>query len=161
MALYRSKTPEIALQQCLEETARDAGMAFKYTLVGGSIFHFFNGLCRSPNGARLAGPWHAMGVNGPRVAGKCGAWFGISAAIDNALGYGRQKDDHWNHIASSTIATGLLSMHRGIGATARFASLAAVLSAVMEVCLPLLSKYSAELDDRKGKKDGCAKCSKP
>ncbi|MED6208283.1 hypothetical protein PIB30_043563 [Stylosanthes scabra] len=135
MALYRSKTPEIALQQCLEETATEAGFAFKYALVGGSIFHFFNGLYRSPNGARLAGAWHAMGVNGPRVAGKYGAWFGLFTAIHNALGYSRQKDDHWNCIAGSTIATGLLSMHRGVAPTAGFASLAAVLTVAMQVAM--------------------------
>ncbi|QHO26656.1 hypothetical protein HN51_023722 [Arachis hypogaea] len=145
-----SETPEKALQQCLEITAADAGDAFKYALVGGSIFHFFKGLCRSPDGARLAGAWHAMGVNAPRVAGKFGAWFGLSAVVDNALGYARQKDDHWNYIASNIIPTVLLCMHRGRAATARWASLAAVYSVATQLSLPILQRFEAEFNEKYG-----------
>ncbi|KAL4298656.1 hypothetical protein HN51_049352 [Arachis hypogaea] len=145
-----SETPEKALQQSLEITARDAGAAFKYALVGGSIFHFFKGLCRSPDGERLAGAWHAMGVNAPRVAGKFGAWFGLSAAVDNALCYARQKDDHWNYIASNTIPTVLLCMHRGRAATVRWASLVAVYSVAMQLSLPILQRYEAEFNEKYG-----------
>ncbi|XP_057725589.1 mitochondrial import inner membrane translocase subunit TIM17-3-like [Arachis stenosperma] len=149
MASYGSETPEKALQQWLEANVQETGAAFKYALVGGSIFHFFKGLYRSPNGARLVGAWHAMGVNAPRVAGKFGAWFALSTAVDIALGYARQKDDLWNPIASTTIPTVLLCMHRGRAATLGFASLAAGLTVAMELSIPISRRYLAELDDKK------------
>lgn len=158
MASYGSETPEKELRQWLEANVQETGCAFKYALVGGSIFHFFKGLCRSPDGERLAGAWHAMGVNAPRVAGKFGAWFGLSAAVDNALCYARQKDDHWNYIASNTIPTVLLCMHRGRAATLGFASLAAGLTVAMELSGPIGRRYLAELDDKKKCRHGrCGK----
>ena len=118
---------------------------------GGSAFHFLKGLCRSPNGARLAGACRAVHLNAPRVGGKFAAWYGLSATFACALLFARQTDDPCNWLAATAAASGLLSLRRGLGASAWFAALGGATVALPLVGFIWASKFDADWEDKRAR----------
>ncbi|KAF8697327.1 hypothetical protein HU200_035920 [Digitaria exilis] len=79
----------------------------------GSAFHFVKGLRASPIGSgahRLAGAVRAVGANGPRVAGKFGAYCASFSAIEGAVPVARGREDihrrHRRHVGLARHAPG-------------------------------------------------------
>ena len=136
-------TLETSPEQCLDRILLGTGIGFMMGLLGGFPFHLLKGFCVSPNGARLAGAWQAMGLKAPRVAGKFAAWGALGSAFDFTLGCARQKDDRWNGIASTAAASGLISARRSLGASARFAALGGAIIALINAGEIMLDKADA------------------
>lgn len=66
----------------------------------------------------------------PRMGGSFAVWGGLFASFDCSLVYLRQKEDHWNSIASGALTGGFLSARLGPNAALR----SAVFGGVILVC---------------------------
>lgn len=72
------------------------------------------------------------------MGGSFAVWGGLFASFDCSLVYLRQKEDHWNSIASGALTGGFLSARLGPNAALR----SAVFGGVILVCLlRLLCSY--------------------
>jgi import inner membrane translocase subunit TIM17 len=111
-------TLDTSREPCPDRILDDAGSAFGMGAVGGSIFYFAKGLYNSPNGHRLAGGGTAVRMNAPRVGGRFAIWGCLFSTFDCAMVYARGREDPWNSIAAGAAAGGLLSLRRGLLATA-------------------------------------------
>lgn len=150
MGSSRARTPQKE-KECLRNILNGTGYGFEMGLLGGSAFHFLKGLYASPNGARLAGACQAVRLNAPRVGGKFAAWFALSFAFSGALCSARQKDDSWNRIAGPAVASGLLSVRHGLGASARFAVLGGGICALSEFSYIFATKFEANFEDKRAR----------
>lgn len=110
--------PDISREPCPHRIIDDTGGAFGMGVVGGTVFHFLNGLRHGSKGRRILDAKTAVGMNAPRVGISFAAWGGLFSACDCTMVYLRQKEDPWNSIMSGALTGGLLSMRLGVPAAA-------------------------------------------
>jgi len=116
---------------CPNSIIHDAGTGFAVGAVGGSFFHFAQGLRNAPSGTRFAGGLQAMHMNVPRVAGSFAVWCGMYSACDCTLVHLRQKEDHWNSILSGAATSGIFSLRQGFRAVVRSSMQGAIFFALI------------------------------
>jgi import inner membrane translocase subunit TIM17 len=128
---------------CPDRILGDLGMGFATGAVGGSAFHFVNGLYHSPGGHRFAGGFTAIRMNAPRVGGGFCVWMGLYSTFDCAMVYARRKEDPWNAITAGACTGGMLSLRQGLRATATSAARGAAFLALIEGTGLMLNRFLA------------------
>lgn len=113
--------------------------------IGGSIFQGIKGLYNAPRGfdRRLTGSWSAIRTRAPGIGGSFALWGGTFSTIDCTLSHLRQKEDHWNSIASGAATGAILAVRSGTGAMISSAIVGGMILAMIEGISVLLMRYSA------------------
>jgi len=116
------------------------GGGFLLGAVGGGLFHFVKGYRNAPVGQRLSGAFAAARLRSPVLAGNFGVWGGLFSVFDCSLAYVRRREDAWNAIAAGGLTGGVLAARAGPGAMLRNAAGGALILAVIEGGMMLVTK---------------------
>eukprot|EP00397_Hematodinium_sp_SG-2012_P018089 GEMP01018515.1.p2 GENE.GEMP01018515.1~~GEMP01018515.1.p2 ORF type:complete len:221 (+),score=50.66 GEMP01018515.1:46-708(+) len=119
-------------EPCPDRIVEDLGGAFGMGTFGGFIWHFVKGARNSPAGDRWTGALFAAKGRSPILGGNFAVWGGTFSAVDCSLQYVRQRDDHWNAIASGFVTGGVLAARGGVKSAGRNALIGGVLLALIE-----------------------------
>ena len=113
--------------------------------IGGSIFQGIKGFYNAPRGfdRRMTGSWSAIRTRAPGIGGSFALWGGTFSTIDCTLSHLRQKEDHWNSIASGAATGAILAVRSGTGAMISSAIVGGMILAMIEGINVLLIRYSA------------------
>jgi len=112
--------------------------------VGGFIWHFVKGARNSPKGERWGGALYNARNRAPILGGNFAVWGGTFSSFDCSLQYIRQRDDHWNAIASGFLTGGVLASRGGWKAAGRNAVIGGVLLAIIEGVASLLVRSTSK-----------------
>ncbi|GMR50825.1 hypothetical protein PMAYCL1PPCAC_21020, partial [Pristionchus mayeri] len=123
---------EYTREPCPYRIGDDIGSAFSMGLVGGSIFHSFNGFRHSAKGQKMMGALREVRVRGPLTASQFAAWGGMFSTIDCGLVALRKKEDPFNSIISGGATGALLAIRSGPKVMAGSAVIGAVILAMIE-----------------------------
>uniref|UniRef100_A0ACD5YXL4 Uncharacterized protein n=1 Tax=Avena sativa TaxID=4498 RepID=A0ACD5YXL4_AVESA len=135
--------PLLDRDPCPDRILDDAGVGFAMGVVGGSVFHFLKGLRNSPNGTRIIGGMQAARMNAPRVGGGFAVWSVLFSTFDCTTVYVRQKEDPWNSIIAGASTGAVLSLRRGLRATAASAIFGGAILAAIEGASIATNKFFA------------------
>jgi len=119
-------------EPCPDRIVEDLGGAFGMGAFGGFLWHFVKGARNSPVGDRMSGALFAAKGRGPILGGNFALWGGTFSTFDCSLQYIRQRDDHWNAIASGFLTGGVLAARGGWKSAGRNAMVGGVLLAIIE-----------------------------
>jgi len=112
--------------------------------IGGFAWNFVKGARNSPQGDRMTGALFAARQRAPILGGNFAVWGGTFSSFDCSLMYVRQRDDHWNAIASGFLTGGVLAARGGWKAASRNAVIGGVLLGIIEGVAALLTKSTAQ-----------------
>ena len=134
------------------------GGGFLLGAIGGGMFHFVKGYRNAPVGQRLSGAFSAARLRSPVLAGNFGVWGGLFSVFDCTLAYVRRREDAWNAIAAGGLTGGLLAARAGPRAILRNAAGGAMILAVIEGGMMLVTKsimkaQMAQMGGRGGAQD--------
>jgi len=119
-------------EPCPDRIIEDIGGAYGMGAIGGFLWHFAKGARNSPKGDRMTGALFAAKARGPILGNAFAAWGGTFSTFDCSLQYLRQRDDHWNAIASGFLTGGVLAARGGWKSAGRNALVGGVLLAIIE-----------------------------
>lgn len=108
--------------------------------VGGGIWHFVKGFRNSPRDTRWRGALNAARVRSPVLGGNFGIWGGLFSVFDCSLAAFRRTEDAWNAIMAGGITGGVLAARAGPKAIARNAVGGAVILAIIEGLMMVMTK---------------------
>lgn len=139
-------------EPCPYRIVDDAGNAFLFGFVGGSIWHFFGGIRNAPSGKKLELAWSRVTTRAPILGGSFAVWGTLFSACDCTLTYFRKKEDPWNAILAGGITGGVLAARAGPKAAVKNAVIGSVILALIEgisigvqrVLLPMYEKQAVE-----------------
>lgn len=127
-------------EPCPYRILDDAGGAFIFGTVGGTIWHAISGLRNSPSGSKIQGMIYRVTAKAPKTAGAFGIWGMVFASFDCSLQAIRQKDDPWNAIASGAMTGATLAVRSGTKAMTISALIGGVLLTLIEGAGLLLNR---------------------
>lgn len=139
-------------EPCPFRIVEDAGGAFVFGLVGGSIWHFVGGIRNAPKGQRLVQAISRTKARVPITGGSFAVWGVLFSCCDCTFTYFRKKEDPWNAIISGAATGGILAARAGIKAAGRSAIAGgAILAAIeglniliMRVLMPSIEQQQAQ-----------------
>ncbi len=112
--------------------------------IGGFLWHLVRGARNSPKGERWRGGIYSARSRAPILGGNFAVWGGTFSAFDCSLQYIRQRDDHWNAIASGFLTGGVLAARGGWKAASRNAVVGGVLLAIIEGVAALIMRSTTQ-----------------
>ncbi len=123
------------------------GGGFLLGAVGGGMFHFVKGYRNSPIGQRWSGAFTAARLRAPVLGGNFGVWGGLFSVFDCSIAAYRRREDAWNAICAGGLTGGLLAVRAGPKAIVRNALGGALILAVIEGGMLLMTKliYKAQM----------------
>ena len=129
------------------------GGGFLLGAVGGGVFHFVKGYRNAPIGQRWGGALAAARLRAPVLGGNFGVWGGLFSVFDCSIAAYRRREDAWNAICAGGLTGGLLAARAGPKAIARNALGGAMILAVIEGGMMLVTKfiYKAQMAQLGGK----------
>ena len=132
----------------------DMGGGFLLGAVGGGLFHFVKGYRNAPIGQRWSGAFAAARLRAPVLGGNFGVWGGLFSVFDCSIAAYRRREDAWNAICAGGLTGGLLAARAGPKAMARNALGGALILAVIEGGMMLMTKfiYKAQMAQLSGGK---------
>eukprot|EP00892_Ulva_mutabilis_P012574 jgi/Ulvmu1/968/UM102_0051.1 len=130
-------------EPCPDRILDDLGGAFSMGAVGGGLFHACKQLVWGPERYKFRSAFEAIRRESPRMGGSFAVWGGLFASFDCSLVYLRQKEDHWNSIASGALTGGFLSARMGPNAALRSAVFGGVILAAIEGLSLMLQNSTA------------------
>jgi len=116
------------------------GGGFLLGAVGGGVWHGVKGYRNAPRGARLAGAAAAVRVRAPVLGGNFAVWGGLFSVFDCSFAALRRTEDAWNAIAAGGATGGVLAARAGPRAIARNAAGGAIVLALIEGAMVLVTK---------------------
>ena len=128
-------------EPCPYRIIDDVGGAFAMGGIGGSIWHFIQGIRNAPKGARFRGGIFRAKSRAPILGGSFAVWGMCFASFDCSFAAIRMKEDPWNGIISGFCTGGLLSLRAGPKVAMRSAVAGGVILAVFEGIGIALNKY--------------------
>ncbi|KAF4676872.1 Mitochondrial import inner membrane translocase subunit Tim17-A [Perkinsus chesapeaki] len=140
----RDSDRDAAREPCPDRIVEDLGGAFGMGCVGGFLWHFVKGARNSPRGERLHGALYSAKTRAPILGTSFAVWGGTFSAFDCSLQYIRQRDDHWNAIASGFLTGGVLAARGGWKTASKNAVVGGILLAIIEGVSALLMKSSSQ-----------------
>uniref|UniRef100_A0A0M3HQY1 Mitochondrial import inner membrane translocase subunit TIM17 n=2 Tax=Ascaris TaxID=6251 RepID=A0A0M3HQY1_ASCLU len=123
---------EYSREPCPYRIGDDIGSAYAMGLVGGSIFHSFNGFRNAATGQKIRGMLREVRMRGPLTGVQFAAWGGMFSTIDCTMVALRKKEDPINSIVSGGLTGALLAVRSGPKVMVGSAVLGAVILAMIE-----------------------------
>lgn len=108
--------------------------------IGGFLWYAIKGARNSPKGERWHGAMYLAKGRSPVLGGAFAVWGGTFSTFDCSLQYLRQREDHWNAIASGFLTGGVLAARAGIKSASRNAVVGGVLLGIIEGVASLAPK---------------------
>jgi len=119
-------------EPCPWRVVDDAGGAFAFGLVGGSVWNFFGGVRNAPKGHRMFQGWTRARARAPILGGSFAIWGTLFSCCDCTLAYVRRKEDPWNAILAGATTGGILAARAGVKAMGKNALVGGVILACIE-----------------------------
>ena len=119
-------------EPCPWRIIEDAGGAFAFGMVGGTVWHFVGGARNAPSGLRFAQAIGRVKARTPILGGSFAVWGLFFSCFECAISSVRKKEDPWNGILSGAATGGVLAARAGIKAAAKNAAVGGVLLAAIE-----------------------------
>uniref|UniRef100_A0AC34FCY3 Mitochondrial import inner membrane translocase subunit TIM17 n=1 Tax=Panagrolaimus sp. ES5 TaxID=591445 RepID=A0AC34FCY3_9BILA len=138
---------EYSREPCPYRIGDDIGSAFAMGLVGGSIFHSFNGYRHAPKGRLVNSVIREICTKSAVTGVQFAAWGGMFSAIDCTLVAIRKKEDPLNSIASGSLTGALLAIRSGPKVMAGSAVLGGVILAMIEGVGLVSSRWMSTMFD--------------
>jgi import inner membrane translocase subunit TIM17 len=135
---------DIGREPCPDRIVEDLGGAFGMGCIGGFLWHLVKGMRNSPKGERWKGGLFSARSRAPILGGNFAVWGGTFSAFDCSLQYIRQRDDHWNAIASGFLTGGVLAARGGWKAASRNAVVGGVLLGIIEGVAALIMRTTTQ-----------------
>lgn len=123
---------EYSREPCPYRIGDDIGSAYAMGLVGGSIFHSFNGFRNAAAGQKIRGMFREVRMRGPLTGVQFAAWGGMFSTIDCTMVALRKKEDPINSIVSGGLTGAFLAVRSGPKVMVGSAVLGAVILAMIE-----------------------------
>ena len=101
-------------EPCPDRIVEDLGGAFGMGCIGGFLWYAIKGARNSPRGERWHGAMYLARGRSPVLGGAFAVWGGTFSTFDCALIHLRQREDHWNAIASGFLTGGTLAARAGV-----------------------------------------------
>jgi len=139
-----SQERDIGREPCPDRIIEDIGGAFGMGCIGGFLWHLVKGMRNSPKGERWRGGMFNARGRAPILGGNFAVWGGTFSAFDCSLQYIRQRDDHWNAIASGFLTGGVLAARGGWKAASRNAVVGGVLLGIIEGVAALIMRTTTQ-----------------
>lgn len=139
-----SQERDIGREPCPDRIIEDLGGAFGMGCIGGFLWHLVKGMRNSPKGERWRGGMFNARSRAPILGGNFAVWGGTFSAFDCSLQYIRQRDDHWNAIASGFLTGGVLAARGGWKAASRNAVVGGVLLGIIEGVAALIMRTTTQ-----------------
>lgn len=139
-----SQERDIGREPCPDRIIEDLGGAFGMGCIGGFLWHMVKGMRNSPKGERWRGGLFNARSRAPILGGNFAVWGGSFSAFDCSLQYIRQRDDHWNAIASGFLTGGVLAARGGWKAASRNAVVGGVLLGIIEGVAALIMRKTSQ-----------------
>uniref|UniRef100_A0A0G4GAT0 Mitochondrial import inner membrane translocase subunit TIM17 n=1 Tax=Chromera velia CCMP2878 TaxID=1169474 RepID=A0A0G4GAT0_9ALVE len=134
---------DLGREPCPDRIVEDLGGAFGMGCVGGFIWHFVKGARNSTRGEVLSTALFSAKSRAPVLGGNFAVWGGTFSSFDCTLQYLRQKEDHWNAIASGALTGGVLALRGGWRVASRNAVVGGVLLAIIEGVSAIILRKAA------------------
>lgn len=139
-------------EPCPWRLVDDAGGAFMFGLVGGTIWHSIGGARNAPSGQSISQAISRVKARVPILGGGFAVWGVLFSGCDCTLVYFRKKEDPWNAIISGAATGGILAARAGFKAAGRSALAGGVILAAIEglnvllmrVLMPRMEKAAQE-----------------
>lgn len=119
-------------EPCPYRIVEDAGGAFTFGLIGGTIWHTFGGIRNAPSGQRTAHAISRVRARVPMLGGSFAVWGTLFSCCDCTFTYLRKKEDPWNAIMSGAATGGILAARAGLKAAGKSALVGGVILAAIE-----------------------------
>ena len=127
-------------EPCPWRLVDDAGGAFVFGMVGGSIWHFCGGFRNAPKGLGFKHAIERVKVRVPVLGGGFAVWGIVFSVVDCSLVAFRKKEDPFNAIMAGGLTGGILAFRAGPKAMARNALAGAVILAAIEGLQVVISR---------------------
>lgn len=138
---------EYSREPCPYRIGDDTGSAYTMGLVGGSIFHAFNGFRNAAARQKIKGMLREVRMRGPLTGVQFAAWGGMFSTIDCAMVAMRKKEDPINSIVSGGLTGAFLAIRSGPKIMAGSAALGAVILAMIEGVGLIASRWMGAMYD--------------
>ena len=143
-------------EPCPWRIVDDAGGAFAFGFVGGTIYHAIGGARNAPRGHMISKAVSRVKARVPILGGSFAIWGTLFSCFDCTFSNIRKKEDPWNAIASGFMTGGVLAARAGAKAAARNAVVGGVILAAIEglniavsrMVVPMFEQKQAEAEGR-------------
>jgi len=135
---------DLGREPCPDRIVEDLGGAFGMGCIGGFLWYTIKGARNSPKGERWHGAMYLAKGRSPVLGGAFAVWGGTFSTFDCTLQFLRQREDHWNAIASGFLTGGVLAARAGIKSASRNAVVGGVLLGIIEGVAALTPKMMAQ-----------------
>mmetsp|Transcript_23274 Transcript_23274/g.31862 ORF Transcript_23274/g.31862 Transcript_23274/m.31862 type:complete len:235 (-) Transcript_23274:101-805(-) len=119
-------------EPCPWRIVEDAGGAFVFGLIGGTIWHGVGGARNAPRGQMLEQSFSRIKARSPMLGGSFAVWGTLFSCFDCTLTHIRKKEDPWNAILSGAATGGLLASRAGFKAAGKNALAGGMILAAIE-----------------------------
>lgn len=119
-------------EPCPWRIVDDAGGAFAFGIVGGSIWNGFGGARNAPRGQMLSQAISRVKSRAPILGGSFAVWGTFFSIFDCSIAHIRKKEDPWNAIMSGFLTGGVLAIRAGPKVAGKNALAGGVILAVIE-----------------------------
>mmetsp|Transcript_7732 Transcript_7732/g.13038 ORF Transcript_7732/g.13038 Transcript_7732/m.13038 type:complete len:238 (+) Transcript_7732:66-779(+) len=140
-------------EPCPYRIVDDAGNAFMFGFVGGSIWHFFGGIRNAPSHKKIPEMvWARVATRVPILGGSFAVWGTVFSCCDCTMAYARKKEDPWNAISAGFLTGGILAARAGAKQMVKNAVVGGVILGLIEgvsigvsrVLLPMYEQQAEE-----------------
>lgn len=119
-------------EPCPWRVVDDAGGAFAFGFVGGTVYHAIGGARNAPKGHMISQAVSRVKARVPILGGSFAIWGTLFSCFDCTFVSLRKKEDPWNAIASGFMTGGVLAARAGAKAAAKNAVVGGVILAAIE-----------------------------
>jgi len=119
-------------EPCPWRIVDDAGGAFAFGLVGGTIWHTVGGLRNAPKGHRMKQAFARVKARTPILGGSFAIWGTLFSCFDCTITHIRKKEDPWNAIMSGAATGGVLAIRAGLRSAGKNALVGGLILAAIE-----------------------------
>jgi import inner membrane translocase subunit TIM17 len=136
-------------EPCPWRVVDDAGGAFVFGFVGGTVYHAIGGARNAPRGHMISQSIARVKARVPILGGSFAIWGTLFSCFDCTFVSLRKKEDPWNAIASGFMTGGVLAARAGAKAAAKNAAIGGVILAAIEGLNITVSRMLMPMIERK------------
>ena len=136
-------------EPCPWRVVDDAGGAFAFGFVGGTVYHAIGGARNAPRGHMISQSIARVKARVPILGGSFAIWGTLFSCFDCTFVSLRTKEDPGNAIASGFMTGGVLAARAGAKAAAKNAAIGGVILAAIEGLNITVSRMLMPMIERK------------